>query len=292
MEVRPGIHQLPGLRWANAYLLVEDQGLTLIDSGTPGDGRKILRYIRSIGRDPAELARVVLTHSHPDHTGLLEGLARRTGASITVHQADTRQTAKSGGLRLHYPAQPPSFGWDIPFLHRIPAHQVIEDGQVLPILDGLQVMHTPGHTPGSVCFYLADQAVLFTGDTLLADGHCFRRPVPFPGTNFRPLPGLGGAAGPVALRNRLRRPWQAGAARGVGAAPGDAGALFLVYPPLEPAQAMVPLPDQRLASASPRYRPTLAGSKHSRRIRPSGRECLRASPLIDSQASGHLVLAT
>ena len=55
----------------------------------------------------------------------------------------------------------------------------------MPVLGGLQVMHTPGHTPGSVCLYLAEQKVLFTGDTLIADGCRFRRPVAFPGTNLQ-----------------------------------------------------------------------------------------------------------
>ena len=185
MEVRPGIHQVPGLRWSNAYLLVEDESLTLIDAGVPGDGKKILRYIQSIGREPSELARVLLTHSHPDHTGPLKRLSQQTGAVITAHRADTRRRAKWEDIGLHYPGQPPTFGWDVSFLRRIPAHQFLEDGETLPVLGGLQVLHTPGHTPGSVCLYLSSQGVLFTGDTLLGDGHSFRRPVPFPGTSFR-----------------------------------------------------------------------------------------------------------
>lgn len=185
MEIRPGIHRVPGLRWSNAYLLVEEGGLTLIDAGGPGDHRGILWYIRSIGRDPLELARVVLTHSHPDHTGTVKELFQHTGAPIAVHRGDTRQGTKAGDFRLYYPAQPPTFGWELPFLQQMPAHQFLEDGQVLPVLGGLQVLHTPGHTPGSICLYLANQGVLFTGDTLLSDGEWFRRPVPFPGTNFQ-----------------------------------------------------------------------------------------------------------
>ena len=52
------------------------------------------------------------------------------------------------------------------------------------MLGGLQVLHTPGHTPGSVCLLLPEHRVLFTGDMLLADGRRFRRPVYFPGTNL------------------------------------------------------------------------------------------------------------
>lgn len=185
MEILPGIHQVPGLRWSNAYLLVEEDQLTLIDAGLPGEGKKVFGYIARIGRRPSELTRVVVTHAHPDHTGSLRRLSQSTGAEILVHQADTRFHRKSQVNCLYYPAQPPAFDWNIPFLRRIPAHELIEDGQVLPVFGGLQVLHTPGHTPGSICLYLEDQKVLFTGDTLLGDGYLFRRPVPFPGTSFR-----------------------------------------------------------------------------------------------------------
>ena len=185
MEILPGIHQIPGLRWSNAYLVVEKDQLTLIDAGLPGAWKKIYGYIERIGRSSSELERVIVTHSHPDHTGPLKELSRTTGAKVMVHPADTRFLEKTQSNWLHYPAQPPAFGWNVPLLHRIPAHELIEEGQILPVLGGLRVLHTPGHTPGSVCLYSAQHKVLFTGDTLLADGHYFRRPVPFPGTSFR-----------------------------------------------------------------------------------------------------------
>ncbi len=85
MEIRPGIHQVPGLKWSNAYLLVEDAGLTLIDGGIPGDGSKILRYISQLGHTPQDLTRIVLTHSHPDHSGPMKELSRISGATNAVH---------------------------------------------------------------------------------------------------------------------------------------------------------------------------------------------------------------
>lgn len=185
MEIRPGIHQIPGLRWSNAYLLVEDGGLTLVDGGLPGDGAKILRYISHLGHTPQDLRRIVLTHSHPDHSGPMKDLSRLSGAAVAIHQRDTRFRSKTGDWWLHYPGQPPSLDWNVPFLRRIPAHETIEDGQVLPVMGGLRVLHTPGHTPGSVCLHLPAHGVLFTGDMLLANGRRFRRPVYFPGTDLK-----------------------------------------------------------------------------------------------------------
>ena len=162
-----------------------EQRLTLIDGGLPGDGKKILRYIDQLGRSPQDLERIILTHSHPDHSGPLKELSALTGAVISVHQRDTRYRPQNGSRSLHYPGQPPALDWNVPFLRRIPAHETIEDGQVLPVFGGLQVLHTPGHTPGSVCLNLLEERLLFTGDTLLANGHRFRRPVYFPGTNLQ-----------------------------------------------------------------------------------------------------------
>ena len=185
MEIRPGIHRIPGLRISNAYLLEDSDSLTLIDAGLPWDRRKILRYIKSIGRNSEELHRILLTHSHADHTGPLPDLCRDTGALVSVHLDDTRGRAASGRRWLHYSGHIPLPSWNVPLFRRIYYDDTVQDGQTLPVMGGLRVIHTPGHTPGSVCFYLEAEGVLFTGDMLLSNGSDLRRPVYFPGTNFR-----------------------------------------------------------------------------------------------------------
>lgn len=131
MEILPGIHQVSGLRWSNAYLLVEEDRITLIDAGLPGDGGKILRYIERIGRRPSELDRVIVTHSHPDHAGQLKKLLQGFGAVGMIHKADTRNRIDANSVMLYYPWQPPTFSWNMPFLHHIPVHELIEDGQIV-----------------------------------------------------------------------------------------------------------------------------------------------------------------
>ena len=176
MELLPGIHRIPGVWLTNAYLLVEDHQLTLIDAGLPGNGKTITRYIQSLGREPQELTRIVLTHGHPDHVGPLPRLAQLTNASVLAHPQETSHNPQRR-LRRAYRFRP--------LFTPITADQLIEDSQTLPVLGGLQVLHTPGHTPGSVCLFLPDRGVLFAGDTLLSDGHLFRRALILPGTNFK-----------------------------------------------------------------------------------------------------------
>ena len=71
MEVVPGIHKVDATWGGNVYLLVEEEGLTLVDAALPGNAGKILHYIEGLGREPSELRYVLLTHAHPDHSPLL-----------------------------------------------------------------------------------------------------------------------------------------------------------------------------------------------------------------------------
>jgi glyoxylase-like metal-dependent hydrolase (beta-lactamase superfamily II) len=73
----------------------------------------------------------------------------------------------------------------LPFLRRIVADGFLEDGQVFPILGGLRVIHTPGHTPGSVCFYLGSRKAIFLGDMVVNIGQYVGGSMPFPKTNMR-----------------------------------------------------------------------------------------------------------
>jgi glyoxylase-like metal-dependent hydrolase (beta-lactamase superfamily II) len=167
MQIAPGVHQVRMLG-ADAFLLEEDR-LTLIDAGMVGSRLLLERYLRRIGRRLDELDRIICTHGHPDHIGGVGELVRdRDDITVLIHPDDlaglmrplreAMATAESRGERR---------GRIIQYLTRTPADPTpIEDGEVLPILGGLRVVHTPGHTPGSICLYLEGPRVVFTGDVL------------------------------------------------------------------------------------------------------------------------------
>ena len=183
MEVVPGVHLVPGGRWSRMYL-IEGETLTLVDSGLPWSHRSVLRYIQSLGRRPEELDTILTTHSHPDHTSGALSISKRTGARIVAHSADTR-THRNGEVSLSYMKVFTSLPLPLPFLQRAPVGALVEDGDLLPEHGGIRVIHSPGHTRGSVCYLLEDRGVLFSGDTLFSDGQRLSRSVPFPGYDGR-----------------------------------------------------------------------------------------------------------
>lgn len=167
MEIAPGVHQVRMLG-ADAFLLVERR-LTLIDAGMVGSRLMLERYLRRIGRRMDELDRIICTHGHPDHIGGLRELVRdRTDLEVLIHPADLAGLQRP--LRASLAAsegRAQRRGQIIQSLTRTPANsKPIEDGTVLPILGGLRVVHTPGHTPGSICLYAERLRLLFTGDVL------------------------------------------------------------------------------------------------------------------------------
>ena len=177
MQIEPGVHLIPGII-ANPYLLIDGNELTVIDTGLAGSDRKILAYIRSLGRSPGDLKRILITHSDRDHIGSLAALRRQTGARVL---ADTIEAEAIAHARPSRPLQRRGlrgamFGVMGVFAPQAPStvDEVISEGQTLPILGGLRVLSTPGHTPGHLSFYLKRQKVLFVGDSLASDGDGLR----------------------------------------------------------------------------------------------------------------------
>jgi len=144
-----------------AHLVLEEPG-SLIDCGYAGSTGRIDRAMRERGRKVTDLARVVVTHGHPDHAGSARELAA-LGIPILIHPADAANLGVTWRDALQRPSRGRIFAAMTP---EPPAVEPIEDGQVLPMLGGLRVVHTPGHTPGSVCLYGARDRVLFVGDSL------------------------------------------------------------------------------------------------------------------------------
>ena len=183
MEIVPGVHMIPGIRWSRAYLIVGDR-LALVDSGLPWHTKIVMDYVSSIGREPAELDLILVTHGHPDHTSGALAITKRTGAQVVAHVGDTKSLSDRE-VSLSYMGVFNSLNVPLPFLQRTLVSRVVSDGQVLPDHGGVRVIHSPGHTPGSVCYLLESRGVIFTGDTVFSDGHELRRSVPFPGSDLQ-----------------------------------------------------------------------------------------------------------
>lgn len=181
MEIIPNVHRIPGLKRANAYLLLGET-LTLVDTGMAGDTGAILGAIHELGRKPADLVRIIVTHHHTDHTGSLAALKERTGAQVLAHPADApyisgerpRPLPKHLFLQLLFRLMRTRS-------HRgeTPVDATIQDGDRLALLGGATVIHVPGHTPGSIVLHFPAERLLITGDAIIVQGGKPRLPPSF-----------------------------------------------------------------------------------------------------------------
>lgn len=131
----------------------------IVDPGCygPREFQRLKDFVEDKGLKPE---RILLTHGHFDHTLGLEATARCWGLDVWLHPADREQLTQSGEwcrqLGLAF----------TPYTGRL---RVLADGDVLSFGESsLTVIATPGHTQGGVCFYNANEGVLFSGDTLFA----------------------------------------------------------------------------------------------------------------------------
>ena len=99
------------------------------------------------------------THGHWDHVGDNAAVAAHTGAEIAVHAADR-----------HHLTEPQPLFAPFEIVPSVPAVELAEGGEIRFGEIRLRVIHTPGHTEGSVCLLAADDGLLFSGDTLFAGG--------------------------------------------------------------------------------------------------------------------------
>jgi glyoxylase-like metal-dependent hydrolase (beta-lactamase superfamily II) len=172
MEIVPGVHTIDSLRTGRAYLAIDGDRVTVIDTGLEGSAERVLRAVEAAGRKPTDVRQIVISHHHGDHVGGLGELVQRTGAQVMVHVLDAPVVR---GERP--PPGPTSGGLLKPLINFMSSRMVsppvpvavdreLADGEEIDALDGMRVVHTPGHTPGSICFYSPKRRLLFTGDAV------------------------------------------------------------------------------------------------------------------------------
>ncbi len=174
-EVAPGVHRL-GSERVNWYFVEQDGRITIVDAGLSGYWDQLEPALAQLGFGLDNVAALVLTHAHSDHTGVAGHLHER-GVPVYLH-ADDHQLLQTGkeswkreGSALSVLRHPRVWGF---FWHMArngalkPPHiddpKSIADGDELDVPGRPRVVHTPGPTPGPCALYFARNSTLFVGD--------------------------------------------------------------------------------------------------------------------------------
>ncbi|WP_066683723.1 MBL fold metallo-hydrolase [Christensenella intestinihominis] len=155
----------------NAYIAADEEAKEAIVIDPGDDAREIEEQLDRLGLG---VAYILLTHGHADHIGAVEELKNRYHAKVAIHAGDAEMLVSARSNLSGLMGNPFSIG---------PADILLEDGDMVEAGNlALRVLHTPGHSPGSVCF-LRD-GVIFSGDTLF-EGSIGR--TDFPGSSMEAM---------------------------------------------------------------------------------------------------------
>jgi glyoxylase-like metal-dependent hydrolase (beta-lactamase superfamily II) len=181
MQVAPSIHAVrhsfrvpiaPGIaleRFVYSYLIFGET-ITLIDTGVAGGEVQIFDAVRSGGRDPSEIALIILTHSHPDHIGAARAIRQATSCSIAAHPAERAwiEDVELQNRERTVPGFATLVGGSVQIDHELLEGDSIEPDDTRA--GEMLVLHTPGHSPGSISLFMQRNGVLFSGDAIPVPG--------------------------------------------------------------------------------------------------------------------------
>jgi len=192
MEIARSLRRI-GSDIVNSYLIIDGGDVTIVDAGLPGYWRLLQAELATTGKSLDDVRALVLTHGDSDHIGFAARLYKEKGIAAYVHVADVE--------RARLQVKKPNSGWGPvkakPFagfmwylarhggLRIKPAEQLqtVVDGDVLDVPGKPRIIHTPGHTPGSVSVHVPMVDALFVGDGMttrnVLTGASGPRPAPF-----------------------------------------------------------------------------------------------------------------
>ncbi len=178
MEITPGLYSLGDKSggYVRAFLIDDGGELTLIDTLLDQGGKLVLAELQSLGKNPRDVKRIILTHAHQSHLGGLAALKSATGARVYSHdwEADiiegkkkiqvppTTTLVPQKPLQIYFLQVAFVLGLKVP--PACPVDETLKDGDHV---GPLTVMHAPGHTPGSLTFYWPEKRALIAGDIVV-----------------------------------------------------------------------------------------------------------------------------
>ncbi len=172
LQITPRLWQLK-MGMVNSFLLRTVDGLMLIDAGWPNKTEKIFAAVRESDHNPDDIRHLLLTHAHIDHAGSAAEVRRRTGARTYAHSIDLELISKGQAERPGTTVTPGIIPAIVYFVfikfggttyEGFPIDQVFENGEMLPMADDIEVIHSPGHCAGHVALLLRQDGVLIAGD--------------------------------------------------------------------------------------------------------------------------------
>jgi glyoxylase-like metal-dependent hydrolase (beta-lactamase superfamily II) len=169
IQIEDGVFQIRGVG-SKTTVVVGDGKPCMIDASGPGSLPMIEAGLNRMGLRPKDIDLIALTHYHPDHTGGLAKLVWASSARVAAHRLEADMLARRRPFpspfqnrfvaSLMKPILQPLYGKPVRIDH------YIEHGDMLPVSERIRVVHTPGHTSGSVCYYLESRGMVIVGDAL------------------------------------------------------------------------------------------------------------------------------
>jgi glyoxylase-like metal-dependent hydrolase (beta-lactamase superfamily II) len=169
---------LPNVFPVNFYFVEEEDGLTLVDTGMPLNAKGIIQTANELGKP---IKRIILTHAHDDHIGgVAKILAHDSSIQLMISERDNRLLQGDVTLDAHEPQSKIKGG--VPKHTNLRPDQLLRDGDMI---GSLQVIASPGHTPGSISLLDVRSKHLLAGDAFQTRGKVavsgqFVRSFPFP----------------------------------------------------------------------------------------------------------------
>ena len=167
-EVIPGVFQVTH-RGANVLIILEEK-ITIIDTGLREGAGTVLDFITRAGRSHDDVGLIVMTHNHIDHMGGLHEIRKHTSnAVVAIHRDDIGEREHPPSADARYKEPLAEVRTKLRSMFSVLSEDVdmvLEGGETLDCLGGLEVIHTPGHTWGSISLYARQHKMMITGDLI------------------------------------------------------------------------------------------------------------------------------